>query len=174
MIIKLPEEIAKKCNVSGNRFLDSIDYEATKILRRVIDEITNEAELIQGNIINAYRRQPTGEPDNLIPLTPESFIKYRLNDYIVYLEFQRFWLFDGVMLSAYPIVNSEYKTTKYPIYVPVTNENCIKILINLAHNPSVINDMMNKIPVRHKNGRLNKENIEYTTRYRPIEVKFYV
>ena len=174
MIIKLPEEIAKKCNVSGNRFLDSIDYEATKILRRVIDEITNEAELIQGNIINAYRRQPTGEPDNLIPLTPESFIKYRLNDYIVSLEFQRFWMSEGVMLSAYPIVNSGYKTTKYPIYVPVTNENCIKILINLAHNPSVINDMMNKIPVRHKNDRLDKENIEYTTRYRPIEVKFYV
>ena len=174
MIITLPEEIKTKCEVSGNRFLDSIDYEATKILRRVIDEITNEAELIQGDIINAYRRQPTGEPDNLIPLTPESFIKYRLNDYIVSLEFNHFWLFDGVMLSAYPIVNNGYKATKYPTYVPVDDENCIKNLIRFANNPSFINAMMVTIPVRHKNGRLDKENIEYTTRFRPIETHFHV
>ena len=174
MIIKLPEEIKKKCNVSGNRSLTPIDYEATKILRRVIEEITNDAELIQGNIINAYRRQARGDHGQMIPLTPESFIKYRLNGYIVCIEFQRFWMFEGVMVSAYPIANDGYKTTKYPINVTVTDENCIKNLINLADNPRIINEMMDPIQVRQKNGRLNKENIEYTKRFRPIEVRFYV
>ena len=174
MIIKLPNEIIKKCDVSGNRYLDSINYEATKILRRVIEGITNDAELIGGDIINAHHRTNITKPLQMIPLTPESYIKYVLNGYVVYVEFNHFWLFDGVMVSAYPIVNDGYKSNKYPIYVNVDNENGIKNLITLLNNPTILNVLMEKIPVRHKNGRLNKENIEYTTRFRPIEVRFYV
>ena len=78
MIITLPEEIKTKCEVSGNRFLDSIDYEATKILRRVIDDITNDAELIGGNIINAHHRTNITKPFQVMTETPESYIKYVL------------------------------------------------------------------------------------------------
>ena len=174
MIIKLPNEITKKCEVSGNRYLTPIDYEATKILRRVIEEITVDAELIGGNIINAHNRTNIKKPFQVITETPESYIKYVLNGYVVYVEFNHFWLFDGVMVSAYPIVSNGYKASKYPIYVTVDDDYGIKNLIRLANNPTIINEKMAPIPVKHKNGRPDKENIEYTTRVRPIEVRFYV
>lgn len=167
-------DLIKKCNETGNRYFDSIDYEGVRLLKSLINNLPEEAVLIGANLVNAYQRHDESEPDGLIEVTPKSYIHYTLNNYIVYIEFGHFWIFEGVSINAYPIKNGTYKTNKYPLSFKINNDFDLVNLVKLASDPEEINKTMETIKLNHRNGKPDKDNILYVNRIRKIETQFYI
>lgn len=162
---ELKKEYFADVEKKGKRYLNSIDFEATKTLNKIVNELKN-AELIGASFIQAIKRD---EQEIKIDFTPNTYISYILNDYIVYLEFGHFWIFEGVHISAYPIKDNEYyQTNKYPMYKIINNDDDLMELINILKDPKVINETMENIPQRKKDDK------EYCNRKRKIEKRFYI
>lgn len=158
-------EMKEQCGEDSRRFLDTVRFSAVELIRSIMNELPPEAVLVSANMINACRRD---DPKECISFTPETFIRYTLNDYVVYIEFGHFWMFEGVMIDAYPIKNGVYQSDKYGMYFPVDRKEGILELIELAKNPKAVYDMMDFIvPV-------SKSDSDYVNAKRKVETAIYI
>lgn len=165
-------EMKEKCTVKADRYLDTLAFDAVELLRSVMNELPSEAVLIGANIINAYRR---GDESEHIDMTPQSYIVYTLNNFIIYLEFGHFWAFEGVMMTAYPIVNGTYQKTRYPIDINVGTPGGILELIALAKDPNRVYEKMVPIKIkRYRNAFRDTENVRYTSQVHEATGTFYI
>lgn len=161
----IDEKIKLKCKENGNRYLRHIDFLAVKTLRQLMEALPSDAVLIGANLINAVDRNDKNGIINPIMCTPKSYIKYTLNNYVIYLEFGYFWMFEGVSLSAYPIVNDHYQIDRYSINV-LSNPSFDE-LFELALNPrKIYYEQMPVIPYK-------SSNIAYIDHKRSIKPTFY-
>jgi hypothetical protein len=153
MDMNLTDEVKKKCAENGDRYLRSVEYNAAKLLHKIVEDLPDEARLVSANIINAMLRDAdkSVRASTRITQTPESFIRYLLNDYSIYVEFGTFWVFDGVMVQSEPIMeNGKYKQNRYPTFVHLQNDDDLEALIESLKDPEKLHNAQK--PVRLQKG----------------------
>ena len=172
--MKIPVELEGK--EIRNGYFDSIDYAAIQHLSKIATALENAgAEIVSCSLVNAYQRKPDHGylEDSLIPATPKSWIGYVLDGHICYVEFGHLWIFEGVSVSAYPVVDGIWYSTKYRSSFQLTNDlDWTEKLIAVLLDPAALYASMERIKVA-RNGRQKASDLEYVSRKRFVERTFY-
>lgn len=172
--MKIPVELEGK--EIRNGYFDSIDYAAIQHLSKIATALENAgAEIVSCSLVNAYQRKPDHGylEDSLIPATPKSWIGFTYRGHICSVAFEHFWIFEGVSVSAYPVVDGVWYNTKYRSSFQLTEEpDWTEKLIAVLLDPASLYASMETIRVA-RNGRQKASDLEYVSRKRFVERTFY-
>lgn len=152
-------------NEPKDRYLGSMEWEGAKALRAIWDALEKEgAELVGCNWINAVNRYDQAER---IDNTPESYIKYLLGDYAVYLEFHHFWAFEGPRITVEKVAEDSKGKCYHALHYMENVEG-----VNTEDLAPFIADLVSLDGLYRKQHRIVNDR-EYTSRKRYIVPTFY-
>lgn len=154
-----------KNNEPKDRYLGTMEWEGAKALCTIWEALEKEgAELVGCNWINAVNRYDQSER---IDNTPESYIKYLLGDYVVYLEFHHFWAFEGPSLTVEKVTEDSKGKCYHALHYKENVEG-----VNTEDLAPFIADLISLDGLYRKQHRIVNDR-EYTSRKHYVVPTFY-
>lgn len=160
--------------ICPNRYLNSIDYEAAKILAELETRaVAAGATIIGGSFCNAYLRSESDQSnldETKMPRVPESYLIYLLDGYRceVMLDRASFWVFDGPRIIIEKLEDGgTYHRRHYPINFKIKKGN-LESFFTSCLDPAATCAKQKLCSLKT---RSDKDYVKYT---RHTEPKFYL
>lgn len=148
---------------------DSVDWELIKTTKWLIENLPENAEILRYAVCNAVERRGTGKIENAV----NRWFIFTIDGWRVSFEPSHNWLFEGIYLSAYKIINGDcYKMDCYSLIVQYSGNN--EYFLELLSNPALLNSKQERINPNREREKARKDDLqEYITRQRRIEKVIY-
>ena len=150
-------------------YFDSVDWELVKLANSLVKQLPERAEMVAYHACHAFERNGSES----IEYSVGTWFTFTLDGWKIDFMPNYNWLFEGINLSAYQIIDGAYRTDCYPLTMQYDLENDNRdAFIELLLTPELLHSKQ----VRIVGGRTNKEresNQEYVSRKRKIEHTVY-